>query len=319
MTGDVPLGHGAEFDAIRQMLARWGLRATGIGDDAAVLRLPRGDALVASVDSAVEGRHFRRDWLTPREIGYRAVAAALSDLAAMAAAPSGVLIAMSVPDSWRASIQDLADGVGDAVDLAKTTIRGGNLTGGTELSITTTVFGTAFAPLSRGGARAHDRAYVTGTLGAPGAALRRLLAGDGAGEYRAAFARPVPRLAEARWLANAGASAAIDISDSLLADAGHLAAASGVRIEIDAACVPLVRGVELERALRSGEEYELLVTSRAGFDTAAFHQRFGIPLTEIGRIVERPPGTVGVGGVGDLVGLRGAHIAGDSGYDHFSS
>src|SRR5882672_2613293 len=114
MTAETPLGPGAEFDVIRALLVRWGDRAAGIGDDAAVLRLTRGDALVTSVDSSVEGRHFKREWLSPREIGYRAVAAALSDLAAMAARPIGVLIAFALPEAWRNELGAIADGIGDA-------------------------------------------------------------------------------------------------------------------------------------------------------------------------------------------------------------
>ena len=96
----IPLGRGREFDAIRALLARWGDRAVGVGDDAAVVHVPRGDELVASVDAAIENRHFRDDWLTPREIGYRAVTAALSDLAAMAAQPLGILLALALPERW---------------------------------------------------------------------------------------------------------------------------------------------------------------------------------------------------------------------------
>jgi thiamine monophosphate kinase len=119
--------HGVEFAAIRELIARWGTRAEGIGDDAAVTRLPRGDALVASVDTSIEGRHFRRDWLLPREIGYRAVAAALSDLAAMAARPFGILVALALPPAWRDVLPEIADGISDAVDLARAKILGGNL------------------------------------------------------------------------------------------------------------------------------------------------------------------------------------------------
>jgi thiamine-monophosphate kinase len=115
MIPSTPLGSGAEFDAIRRMVERWGDRASGIGDDAAVLTMPRGDAVVVSVDSAIEGVHFRAEWLSPAEIGYRAVAAALSDLAAMAASPRGVLIALGLPSSWRDRLDDLAEGIGDAV------------------------------------------------------------------------------------------------------------------------------------------------------------------------------------------------------------
>src|SRR4051794_31527869 len=102
MSSGQSLGAGLEFEAIRAMIARWGDRASGIGDDAAVLRVPRGDALVASVDTSIENRHFRPEWLTPREIGYRAVTAALSDLAAMAASPLGVLVALALPERWHA-------------------------------------------------------------------------------------------------------------------------------------------------------------------------------------------------------------------------
>ena len=305
----VQLGAGAEFDAIRQMLARWGPRAVGIGDDSAVIQLPRGDQLVASVDSFVEGRHFERGWITSRDLGYRAVSAALSDLSAMAAQPLGILVAMTIPESWRRNLMDLADGIADAVDVADTTIRGGNITGGRDLSITTTVLGSAFAPLSRAGARVGHGVYVTGQLGGPGAALRLLLAGESAGEHHDRFVHPVPRLAEARWLAAAGASAAIDISDGLMADAGHLAAASGVRISIDARQVPRVHGADARQALSSGEEYELLVASPVSFDIAAFTERFGLPLTRIGSVTEGEPGTVHV---------QGARVAKASGYDHFS-
>src|SRR5437763_11705443 len=92
------LGPGAEFDLIRRMRERWGALAVGIGDDASVLRVPRGEQLVVSTDSAMQDVHFRREWLSLREIGCRAVTAALSDLAAMAAAPSGVLIAFGLSD-----------------------------------------------------------------------------------------------------------------------------------------------------------------------------------------------------------------------------
>ena len=308
MTDETPLGPGAEFDAIRQMLARWGNRATGIGDDAAVLRVPRGDSLVVSVDAPVEQQHFRRGWLSPREIGYRAVTAALSDLAAMAAAPLGVLIALELPEAWRADLDDLADGIGDAVDAAQTRVLGGNVSGAEQLSITTTVLGSAFTVLTRRGAHAGDRVYVTGTFGGPGEVLERLYRGEQAGAYRERFARPRARLAEARWLAEQGASAAVDVSDGLLADLRHLAAASDARIEIDAQRVPRLPGIEPEAALSSGEEYELIVTSSAPLDTGEFERRFGIPLTDVGGVAQGPWSVV----------VSGARVADLTGYDHLS-
>lgn len=304
------LGAGHEFDAIRSMLDRWGARAIGIGDDAAVIDAPRGDRLVVSVDSAVEGRHFRPDWLTPREIGYRAVAAALSDLAAMAARPIGILLALAVPDHWRSELSNIADGVGDALATADTVIRGGNITAATELSITTTVLGSAFRPLSRAGAKPGDFIYVTGLLGGPAAAISRLVSGTPPGDYRERLARPVPRLREARWLAEHGARAAIDISDGLMADLRHMAAAASAGIALDAARLPCVPGVSPQEALASGEEYEVVVTSAKRFDTLAFERRFSLPLTEIGAVSAMRPGDVRV---------IGARVGGASGHDHFST
>jgi thiamine-monophosphate kinase len=304
------LGPGEEFDAIRALIERWGDRAAGIGDDAAILDLPRGDRLVASVDTTVENRHFRAGWLTPRELGYRAVAAALSDLAAMAARPLGVLIALAVPDSWRADLLEVADGIGDAVTAAGTVIRGGNITAANELSITTTVLGSAFRPLTRAGARAGDFVYVTGALGGPGAAVARLANGESADPHRGRFAHPGPRLREARWLADHGATAAIDVSDGLVADLRHVAAASSVGITLDAARIPCVDGVRVHEALMSGEEYELVVTTPARLDTGAFEHLFAASLTEIGAVSAIRPGEVRV---------IGARVAGVSGHDHFSS
>lgn len=309
MTENVPLGPGAEFDAIRQLADRWGTRASGLGDDAAVLRVPRGDALVASVDSAVEGRHFKREWLSPREIGYRSVAAALSDLAAMAARPIGVLIALTVPQAWRDQLLELADGVAEAVDVAQTRIVGGNLSGGDELSITTTVLGAAFAPLTRAGARSGDRIYVTGALGGPAAAVRLLSRGEQAGAFRDRFAHPMPRLDEARWLVEHGAAAGIDISDGLIADLRHLAAASGVVIDVDDNRVPRVDGVDVSLAMHGGDEYELVVASPGEIDCAEFERRFGVRLSEIGRVVDAS---------GSDVTVRGERVAYAAGYDHFS-
>jgi len=310
VTQSTALGPDGEFDAIRTLLDRWGARAVGIGDDAALVDVPRGDTLVLSVDSSVENRHFRRGWLTAREIGYKAVTAALSDIAAMAARPVGVLVALAIPDTWRSELLSIADGIGDALAAANTVIRGGNITASTELSITTTVIGAAFEPLTRSGARAGDLVYVTGELGGPRASLQRLEAGQEAGVHRDRLARPVARLEEARWLAEHGAHAAIDISDGLIGDLRHVAAASGVGITLDAARIPRVAGVDIATAVVAGEEYELVVTTPAAFDTAAFERRFALPLTEIGAVSAMRPNEVRV---------IGARVADTSGHDHFSS
>src|SRR5688572_5659531 len=227
------LGSGPEFDLIRALQQRWGPLASGVGDDAATLRIPRGDAMVASTDAAFENVHFRRDWLSLEEIGYRATTAALSDLAAMAAEPRGILVALALPAVDREHVLRVADGIAQAVRAVGTVIVGGNIARADTLSITTTVFGSAYAPLQRTAVRAGDRVYVTGMLGGPCAALRDLEAGrTPAAAARERFARPNARIAEARWLARAGAVAGIDISDGLAADAAHLAAASNLALEL---------------------------------------------------------------------------------------
>jgi thiamine-monophosphate kinase len=307
-SGNAALGPGREFDIIRSLLERWGAAAVGIGDDAALISVPRGETLLASVDANVENVHFRRDWLTPEEIGYRAVTAALSDLAAMAARSLGMLLSLTVPESWMHDLGRIADGIGEAATRFQSPILGGNMAAALELSITTTVLGSAFAPLARRGARRGDRVYVTGLLGGPEAALARLQRGEDPGEARSRLAAPVARLGEARWLADAGATCAIDISDGLVADLRHVAAASNVHVEIDASAIPIFPSATLRDALQSGDEYELVVTSPVSLDGEAFERRFRVPLTEIGRVVDGP----------SAVDVRGARVADAKGYDHFS-
>lgn len=309
-TKHTALGAGAEFALIDKMRKRWGALANGIGDDAAMLQVPRGEQLVASTDSALEGVHFKRAWITPREIGYRAVTAALSDLAAMGAAPLGVLVSLQLSKAALKSINGIADGIGDAVKAAGTGIVGGNLSRGDVLGVTTTVLGHAYAPLKRSGARPGDILYVTGKLGGPAAALRAFKSGKKPGrEAGARFAHPMARIAEARWLATRGAVACIDVSDGLIADAGHLAAASAAAIDIDAERIPLVKGATLTDALSGGDEYELLVAMRAPIAEGEFTSRFGVTITPVGRFVEGPPS------------VRSGHakrVAARRGHDHFS-
>ncbi|HRN54682.1 MAG TPA: AIR synthase related protein, partial [Gemmatimonadaceae bacterium] len=110
MSAHVAMGPGREFDAVRALLEQWGPAARGVGDDGAVLDVPPGEKLVVSTDTTVEEVHFRRAWLAPEEIGWRATQAALSDLAAMGARPLGVLLALTVPRDWRGELPALAEG-----------------------------------------------------------------------------------------------------------------------------------------------------------------------------------------------------------------
>jgi thiamine-monophosphate kinase len=305
------LATGEEFDAIRTLLARWGSVARGVGDDAAVLDIPRGDFLVASADATVEQRHFRRGWMRPREIGYRAAVAALSDLAAMAARPLGILLALALPEAWQADLESLADGLGEAAREYKAPIVGGNITRASELSLNLTVLGTAHEVLRRNGLEAGDTIWVTGVLGGPGAAIRAWSNGKEPSEaHRARFLRPRARIHEAIWLAAAGATAAIDVSDGLAADLSQLAAASRVTIDAELERIPIISEVTCEEAVASGEEYELIVGARHEIDASAFRERFGIPLTRIGRVRS---------GQADVVLTRGGvRVANPEGYDHLS-
>jgi thiamine-monophosphate kinase len=285
MNTHVPMGPGKEFDAVRALLAQWGSAAQGVGDDGAILDVPAGSRLVVSTDSTVEDVHFRRSWLVPDEIGWRATQAALSDLAAMGASPLGVLLALTVPADWRGDLSALAEGIASATRTVGAPIVGGDVTDGNRLSLGITVLGHATRPTSRAGARPGDTLYVTGRLGGPGAALAAWEAGAlPRTTHRARFARPEARIAAGQWLAAHGATAAIDLSDGLAGDVAHLAAASGVRCVIDLGAIPCVGEVSVAEALASGEEYELLVSAPA-LDTRAFSAAHGgLELTAIGRV-----------------------------------
>jgi len=188
-------------------------------------------------------------------------------------------------------------------------IVGGDLSAGKVLSLTITALGSVARPLSRAGAKVGDRVYVTGQLGGSDAAVRAWQAGREPNERdRARFAHPIPRIEAASGLAARGATSAIDISDGLAADLGHVAAASKVRIEIDAGRIPHVPGVTAIEAASAGEEYEIVVTG-PNIDARRFTEEFGLELTEIGRVVAGPPGV-------QLL-QRGEQITTPTGFDHF--
>lgn len=310
--GHIALGPGGEFDIIRMMLERWGGLARSIGDDAAIVPRTQMGQLIVSTDTSVEDVHFRREWLSHAEIGYRATAAALSDLAAMAAKPEGIFLALTLAETDVPLAGELAKGIGECVRSADTVILGGDVTRGAGLSLTVTVIGSADVPLMRSGAIAGDRIYVTGRLGAPLRALREFRdRRRPVAALRDRFAHPVPRLREARWLAERGVSAAIDISDGLIADARHLAVASGVALHLRSETVPAFPGTTSDDALASGEEYELLVTSPGLLDAVAFRQEFGLDLTEIGEAQGDEAEVVLTAG--------GRRVAPPAGYDHFTA
>jgi thiamine-monophosphate kinase len=315
MTGPrhIPLGKGGEFDAISAALHRWGALAEGVGDDCAVLEVPAGRRMVLSVDNAVENVHFRRPWLSPEEIGYRSAIAAISDLAAMAATPMGIAISLTLPETWRGDFLRLCDGIGDAARTTGARIIGGDLSRGTELALTISAVGHVSAPLARRGARPGDALWVTGRLGGPLLAVRAWDRGTAPqGDVRARFARPLARVAEAQWLLAHGATAGMDVSDGVVSEAGHLAAAGGVHVIVNLDRLPLVAGATPEDAARSGEEYELLVSAPAALDAAGFEAEFGLPLTCIGAIAPPMPGEPAVEAL-----RRGERVELPRGHDHF--
>ncbi|MDH3456961.1 MAG: thiamine-phosphate kinase [Gemmatimonadota bacterium] len=283
------LGPGGEFDRIRAVLKRLGLRAASSGDDCALVTI--GDQhLAISTDLAIEGTHFRAGWLRPDEIGWRAGAAALSDLAAVGATPLGVLASVGAQLDWPEEfLADLMEGVGAAAHAVGATVWGGDLVRSERLVIDLMVVGRADVPVLRAGARPSDGLWVTGALGAPHAAVRSWEEGrEPDAGARERFAHPVPRVTEAHWLRDSGATAMIDVSDGLVGDAGHLAAASSVKCVIESERVPVHGAADAPHdALVSGEEYELLATLPAGFsteDATRFEEQFGLALTRVGSV-----------------------------------
>jgi thiamine-monophosphate kinase len=248
----------------------------GIENDAAEL----GEGLVVTQDALVEGVHFRLDWLSWRDLGWRAAAVNLSDLAASGAEPEALIVTFGAPPGTELeSVLELYAGIGET----RVPVRGGDTTRADQVVLSVTAFGRSARVPGRSGARPGDRLVVTGALGAAGAAFRR----NG-------YVRPPLRLAEGRALAG-HAHAMLDISDGLGVDAGHIAERSGVRCLIDLERLPLVEGAELAD-VGFGEDFELLAA--VDRDT---------PFTEIGRCEE---------GAGVELRLDGERYELD-GWDHF--
>jgi len=294
----IPLGPGGEFDRVRAIAAALGDTMGRVGDDTAIIPAGEGD-LVVSVDASVEDVHFRRGWLSLEEIGWRATAGALSDLAAAAATPVGIVTAVIVPRGVaETALIDLMRGVGAAARAVGATLLGGDLTSGRQWGVVVTVFGRAMRPLSRAGAAIGDGVWVSGQLGGARAALQAWTTSmEPDRAARAAFAHPVPRIAAAQWLASHGATAMIDLSDGLGGDAAHIAAASDVQLVIELERLPLHPSVAAAArhigespelfAATAGEDYELLVTLPPGFAGAAdFTRDCALPLTRVGTVTE---------------------------------
>jgi thiamine-monophosphate kinase len=320
-----------EFDliaAIKERLptAGEGLRV-GSGDDAAVVE-DRGSASAITVDAMIEGVHFTLPAFSPEAVGRKSVAMALSDLAAMGALAGEIYVTVGAPaDTADERLLALADGLAEAASREGVAVAGGDLVASPVLVLSLTAIGYEAdgVPLvTRGGAKRGDAVAVTGELGGAAAALALL--GDDAGdqpdagsrlpdaEREALLARQLharPRLAAGRALAKAGATAMIDLSDGLGADASHLARSSGCRIELDLARLPVAPGVAavaggereaLELAASGGEDFELLAALPADrLDEARRAvSEAGSELTELGYVAEGKGVTLRLPGGGEL-------------------
>jgi thiamine-monophosphate kinase len=330
VNGEPPVGEGllGEFDLIDRFFSRPATGRTdvilGVGDDAAVMRLPPDTELVAAVDTLVAGRHFPPD-CAPRSIGHRALAVNLSDLAAMGATPAWATLALTLPRADAGWLEDFSAGLLDLAQMHGVALVGGDTTAG-PLTISLQILGhvATGTALRRGGARAGDVLVVTGFLGDSGAGLAlatgRLAAHDPAAAAAVVnrFDYPTPRV-EFGAAARGVASAAMDISDGLVGDLPKLAGAGGLAAHVDVGRLPLSAALTSlvslpqarEWALAAGDDYELLlaVAPQRLDDLTSAARRLALNLAVIG---ELRPGT-GVHWTHDGVPFAApAH-----GFDHF--
>lgn len=315
-----------EFGLIARLTSGLGAHPdveVGVGDDCAVLRIG-GARVLATCDAAVEDVHFRRDTQHPESIGYKTAAAAISDIAAMGGRPKFALISFCCPANAPLALVDAVyAGLRRAAEDTGVAIAGGDVTQTlARIVIDVTVLGETPGAryLTRAGALPGDALYVTGYPGRSAAGLLALQHGVNAERLVAAHLHPVPRIEEGVWLAaRPEVHAMIDVSDGLLQDAGHIAARSGLGVDIDPEALPVSADfadyddvLKLNHAdliLAGGEDYELAFAADVAGAPAleeAFLERFGLPATRIGVFSD---------------GWQGTRIAGepavDAGYDHF--
>jgi thiamine-monophosphate kinase len=263
-----------EFPLLARLRRR--LASAYLGDDAAVLPWPGARAVLATVDAQVDGVHFRRDLMTPEQVGRRALAVNLSDIAAMGGRPAFALVSLLLPDALEVAwLERMYDGLRAEADRWAVAVAGGNVSSTPgPLVIDVTVLGDVEPnrALRRSGARPGDSLLVTGDLGRAAAGLGLLRAGMPAGPLADAYCTPTPRVPEGQALAATGrVRAALDLSDGLGSDVHRIAEASGVGAVIDAARLPIARAVReaaarlgadpLHLALFGGEDYELLIAA----------------------------------------------------------
>ena len=318
-----------EFELIRRHFARPAAPGSavvlGVGDDCALLRPSPEHQLAVSTDMLVEGRHFFAD-VDPAALGHKSLAVNLSDLAAMGARPLGFTLALSLPHADEAWLKAFASGLFALADAHACPLVGGDTTRG-PLNICITVFGELRPghALRRDAGQAGDDLYISGRTGEARLALAQLRGEPWAPqplnlEARTRLERPTPRLALGQALAGI-AHAALDVSDGLLGDLGHILAASAVGADIELAALPMAPALaalgeaqRLDCLLAGGDDYELLFTAAPGVrdDVMAAARASDTPVTRIGRLTERP--------LLRLLGADGQPVAQPllRGFDHFA-
>ena len=324
------------IDRLRQQMpaARPDLRV-GIGDDTAVWQPTAGAAVLATVDSQVEGRHFLRGKASPYQIGRKSLAVNLSDIAAMGGTPACVLVSLGLPNDLDVEfVDELYRGLRDEGPPYALSIAGGNFSSADQIFVDVTLFGEIDPRqmLLRSGARPGDVVLVTGNLGAASVGVdvltaeRELPVRPAAREavLRAALT-PTPRVREGQLIARSGlATAMIDISDGLAADIGHICDESGTSVRLFAEPLPIANTTvevstamgrdPLDPALHGGEDYELLVTAphaNAEPLIALVQSQTGTPLTVIGDILEKSEARTFIRGNGRMIPLHAR------GWNHF--
>ncbi len=299
----------AILEGIRERVGSSAGLRVGIGDDAAVLAIKRGEELVVTTDFSLEDVHFRRAWHPPEAIGHKCLARGLSDIAAMGARPVAVFLSLAVPReltrgrlSW---VDRFYDGLLGLAERWQAPLAGGDLAqspAGVAADIVVIGAVQRGRALLRSAAKAGDTLYVTGSLGGAAVELRSLTQSKKrttvpSQPFRAAMRAtaehphffPQPRIAIGRALVRQRlATAAIDISDGLSVDLQHLCEESALRAEVDAALLPLGHGATLQDALHGGDDYELLFTASA--KTRMPQKISGVPIQRIGRMLRRKSG-----------------------------
>jgi thiamine-monophosphate kinase len=323
-----------ELALVRQLRERIGLGIQrsadirlGIGDDCALLRPGDGEELAVTTDLSIANRHFRLDWHPPESVGHRTLARGLSDLAAMGARPLAAFLSLGLPrelaaprrrgtPSW---MSRFLDGLLALAAVHSTPLAGGDLAESPLAVADILLIGAVprGRALLRSGARPGDLVYVTGSVGGAAAALERLKGLSaplkGRPKSLAAHLHPQPRVAQGLWLQRRGlASAAIDLSDGLSTDLGHICEESEVAAEIDETALPVHSGASLEQALHGGEDYELLFAARP---SARMPRSIaGVPITKMGRILKRRAGQPAV----TITSAQGRRPLRPQGWEHFS-